>query len=57
VQLLERQLEDMRQERDHWRTAFEQERERAQRAIQQPQRLRQDDGGGLGAGCGRRGER
>jgi excisionase family DNA binding protein len=36
VQLLERQLEDMRQERDHWRTAFEQERERAQRALPVP---------------------
>jgi excisionase family DNA binding protein len=36
VQLLERQLEDMRQERDHWRIAFEQERERAQRALPVP---------------------
>src|SRR5262245_12697652 len=36
VQLLERQLEDMRQERDHWRTAFVQERERAQRALPVP---------------------
>jgi excisionase family DNA binding protein len=32
VQLLERQLEDMRQDRDHWRTAFEQ----AQRALPMP---------------------
>jgi hypothetical protein len=36
VQLLERQLEDMRQERDHWRSAFEQERDRAQRALPVP---------------------
>jgi hypothetical protein len=36
VQLLERQLEDMRQERDAWREAFELERERAQRALPVP---------------------
>jgi excisionase family DNA binding protein len=36
VQLLGRQLEDMRQERDAWREAFELERERAQRALPVP---------------------